>query len=249
MLEKLFKIEDNWVVFFDLFSKNGNGDSIYPIAQELRKRRPDMKFFFCDTKRSRKKHIEMADEIITEKTLKFKYVCAKAKYIVSPMAFPRMKKRKGQIFIQTWHGSPLKMLYLSKDPENKKYQKYAELFAETDIFCSQADIHNKNLAEAFNLNIDKIANTGLPRNDILFTADDNFKANLKKELGLPDNKKVLFYCPTWRRYDRKVILPFDLMILKEKFKNKRIIHLHFIQIYTQEKSMLCNFIKHFYILF
>ena len=46
MFEWLFKIEDNWVVFFDLFSKNGNGDSIRPIAEELRKQRPDMKFFF-----------------------------------------------------------------------------------------------------------------------------------------------------------------------------------------------------------
>ena len=54
MLNKLFKIEDNWVVFFDLFSRSGNGDSTYPIAQELKKRRPDMKFFFCTNKKEKK---------------------------------------------------------------------------------------------------------------------------------------------------------------------------------------------------
>ena len=50
MLDVLFKIHEAWVVFFDLFSKYGNGDSIKPLAIELKKRRPDMKFFFCDSK-------------------------------------------------------------------------------------------------------------------------------------------------------------------------------------------------------
>ena len=106
MLKNLLKLEENWVVFFDLFSKNGNGDSIRPIAEELRKRRPDMKFFFCDKKKNRLKYIDMADEIITEKTLRFKYVCSKAKYIISPMGFPNKgKKRKGQILIYTLLGA------------------------------------------------------------------------------------------------------------------------------------------------
>ena len=220
MLNKLFKIEDNWVVFFDLFSRSGNGDSTYPIAQELKKRRPDMKFFFCTNKKEKKDFIEMADEILVEKSLRFKYVCAKAKYIISPMGFPKVKKRKEQIFIQTWHGSPLKKLYLSKDKSRRRFIRYAKQFYNTDLFCSQGDVHNPNLMEALNLNINQIVNTGLPRNDILFTADDNFKASLKKKLGLPNDKKVLFYCPTWRRYDRKATLPFDLNILKEKFKDK-----------------------------
>ena len=220
MLEKLLKIEDNWVIFFDLFSKSGNGDSVYPVAQELRKRRPDMKFFFCTNPKNKKDFIEMADEILVEKSLRFKYVCAKAKYMVSPMGFPRMKKRKGQVLVQTWHGSPLKKLYLSKDAANKKYLKYTRNFRDTDMFCSQGDFHNGNLAEAFNLKSEQIMNTGVPRNDILFSADEKFKTDLKKELGLPCDKKVLFYCPTWRRYDRKSVLPFDLQALKEKLGDK-----------------------------
>ncbi len=217
MLEKLFKIEENWVVFFDLFSRSGNGDSTYPIARALKKLRPDMRFFFCTNKKNKKDFIEMADEILVEKSFRFKYVCAKAKYIISPMGFPAIRKRKEQIWVQTWHGSPLKKLYLSKDKNKRSFLRYAKQFCDTDIFCSQGDIHNRNLMEAFNLNENQIVNTGLPRNDILFTADDNFKANLKKELGLPADKKVLFYCPTWRRYDRKAVLPFDLAALKEKF--------------------------------
>ena len=224
MLENLLKLEENWVVFFDLFSRNGNGDSIRPIAEELRKRRPDLKFFFCDKKRHRKKHIDMADEIITEKTLKFKYVCSKAKYIISPMGFPNGgKKREGQVFIQTWHGCPIKKIYLSRNNQNKKFNKYIKQFEQTDYFCTQADIHSENLAEALNLPMNKFINTGLPRNDILFNATDEFKQNLKKELGLPKDKKVILYCPTWRRYDYKAQLPFDLEKIKKELGNEYVL--------------------------
>lgn len=222
--EKLLKLEENWVVFFDLFSKNGNGDSIRPLAEELRKQRPDMKFFFCDKKKNRLEHIDMADEIITEKTFRFNYVCSKAKYIISPMGFPNGgKKRKGQVFVQTWHGSAIKKLYLSRDSEDKKYKKYAKQFVNTDFFCTQADVHSKNLAEALDLPFDKFVNTGLPRNDILFNATDAFKQNLKKKLGLPEDKKVILYCPTWRRYDYKAQLPFDLAKMKKELGDEYVL--------------------------
>lgn len=220
ILDKLFKIEENWVVFFDLFSKNGNGDSIRPLAEELRKRRPDMKFFFCDKKKHRLTHIDMADEIITEKTLRFKYVCSKAKYIISPMGFPNGgKKRKGQVFIQTWHGSPIKKLYLSREKNKKKYQKYAKQFRGTDLFCTQGDVHTKHLAEALNLPVSIFVNSGLPRNDILFTATEDFKRELKSKLNLPNDKKVILYCPTWRRYDYKANLPFEIEKLRDRFSS------------------------------
>jgi CDP-glycerol glycerophosphotransferase len=169
MFDKIFKIEDNWAVFFDLFSINGNGDSIRPLAEELRRRRPEMKFFFCDKKHHRLSHIDMADEIITEKTLRFKYVCSKAKYIISPMGFPNGgKKRKGQVFVQTWHGNALKKTYLARDKYNKKYIKYAKQFEGTDLYLLQGEITRPCIQECFNLKDEMFLNSGYPRNDILF---------------------------------------------------------------------------------
>lgn len=221
MLGNLFKIEEKWVVFFDLFSKNYNGDSIRPIAEELRKRHPDFKFYFCCKKKDIVKHIDMADEVIVEKTLRFKYVTSKAKYLISPMGFPNGgKKRKGQVFVQTWHGSPIKKLYLSKDKNSKKFQKYARQFANTDLFCNQGDVHTQYLVEAFNLNEKCIINSGLPRNDILFKDNENLKKRLKAELGLPSDKKVILYCPTWRRYDYKAVIPFSLDNLKKELEDE-----------------------------
>ncbi len=223
LLDTFLKIDKNLVLFFDLFSKNNNGDSIRPIAELLRKKHPEMKFVFCTSKKNLNSKIDLADEIVIEKTLKYYYTCLRAKYIISPMGFPKIKKRKGQVFVQTWHGSPLKKLYLSKDKENQSYKKYAKPFEQTDIFCSQANIHNKNLKEALNLKDEQIFNTGLPRNDILFNYSEEFKTELKKKLNLPLDKKTIFYCPTWRRADRKAMLPFDLSLIKKNFENEYVI--------------------------
>jgi len=65
------------------------------------------------------------------------------------------------------------------------------------------------------LKSEQIFDCGLPRNDILFSATDDFKNDLKNKLGLPKDKKVIFYCPTWRRGDYKAELPFDIGLLKE----------------------------------
>lgn len=225
ILDKLFKIEENWVVFFDLFSKNGNGDSIRPIAEELKKRRPDMKFFFCDKKKHRLKHIDMADEIITEKTLRFKYICSKAKYIVSPMGFPNGgKKRKGQIFVQTWHGSPIKKLYLSRHPNNKKFIKHVKQYKHTDYFCLQGEVFRKLLMEAFNLKSNQFIESGIPRNTVLLTKPTLEEIDtIKTNLGLSKDKKIILYAPTWKRYDYKAVLPFDIEYLKEQLSNEYIL--------------------------
>ena len=223
MLNSLFKLEENWVVFYDLFSKNGIGDSIRPIAEELRRRRPDMKFFFCTKakKKYRLSHIDMADELLVIGSLRFNYVCSKAKYIVSNMSFPNKgKKRKGQVFIATWHGCGVKKGFLSRDKNNIKFQKYAKQFESADAFCLQGESTRPHLMETFNLKSEQFIESGLPRNDILFKDNEDFKLELKKKLNLPLDKKVILYCPTWRRYDHKAVLPFDLENFKEKLKDE-----------------------------
>ena len=224
MFKSLFKIEENWVVFSDMFSKNGNGDSIRPIAEELKKQQPDMKFFFCSNSKKGQKlnQIDMADEVIFKGSLRYKYVCSKAKYVVTNMSFPNHgKKRKGQIFIATWHGCGPKKTYLAVDKENKSYIKYAKSFEKVDAFCLQGEVGKDVFKEVFNLKDEVFINSGLPRNDILFSADEEFKKEFKKSLGLPEDKKVILYCPTWRRedYNFKAYLPLNIENLKSKLQD------------------------------
>lgn len=60
-LVNFIPLKKNWIIFYDTFSQNGNGDNIRPLAEELRRRHPDFKFFFVAKE---KKEIEMADEVL-----------------------------------------------------------------------------------------------------------------------------------------------------------------------------------------
>lgn len=61
----------------------------------------------------------------------------------------------------------------------------------------------------------KILNIGLPRNDDIFKRSPEDIINLKEKLGLPLDKKVILYAPTFREYSRDSELstllkpPFD----------------------------------------
>lgn len=212
MFSKILKLKENWVVFYDLFSKNGNGDSIKPIAEELRRQKPEYKFFFVS---KTLKQIDMADEIIKPHTLRFNYILARAKYLISPMGFPKNKKREGQIWVQTWHGTPLKKLYLSRE-DTKKFRKDVKQFAQADFFCASCDFCHEAFKEALLLKEEQFINSGLPRNDILINHNPELINEVKQKLGIPHNKKVLFYCPTWRRYDYKATLPMNLEKMKSE---------------------------------
>lgn len=217
-----FGIKEDWVVFYDIFSKNGNGDSIRPVAEEWKKRYPNHRFFFCAKKKNQPRSIDMADEVLVKDSLKFKYVTSRAKYIFTNMSFPNKgKKRKGQVFVSLWHGTPIKKLYLSKDKNNKKYKKYTSQFLKSDFFCTQSDKNTQYMKEAFGLSDIHFINSGLPRNDILFSSKtQEIRARIRSELGITEDKKILFYCPTWRRYDYKMPMPFDIARLKEEFSSE-----------------------------
>ena len=62
--------------------------------------------------------------------------------------------------------------------------------------------------------------TGYPRNDILHSKDrDQIAAIIRKRLGIPKEKKIILYAPTWRddefydkgKYKFKLQLDLDLM--------------------------------------
>lgn len=73
---------------------------------------------------------------------------------------------------------------------------------------------------AFDLDRDIIVETGYPRNDILKSDKaEEIGREVKRELGIPEGKKVLLYAPTWRDneyygsgdYKFRLVLDFDML--------------------------------------
>ena len=103
-------------------------------------------------------------------------------------------KRKGQYFIQTWHGNIgfKKVLYeCNITDKNFCYDdKY------TDCALAGSDESLRIYRKAFRYN-GFILNEGMPRNDCLLNHQKNIN-EIKEQLNIDKNAKVLLYAPTFR---------------------------------------------------
>ena len=178
--------------------------------------------------------------VFTKSKLYYKY-CSVAKYwIVNSLMPEYISKKKGQIYVQCWHGTPLKKIRcdikvsgaaLNTAKENeKRNNRDAKRF---DFFISPSKFCTKKFTSAFNLkklgkdNI--IIEKGYPRNDRLFKYNKEYVQELKEKLGIPKDKKVILYAPTFRDnehtsgvgYTYSLNIDFDR--LKEKLKDEYVI--------------------------
>ncbi len=107
----------------------------------------------------------------------------------------RYKARKSQKVLQTWHGTMLKRLALSRRPINLRLV-LASLRERRrwDILLAQNE-HAKRVFRRAYAYFRSIWVEGYPRNDILFSGD---ASGIRKALQIPPSSKVLLYAPTWR---------------------------------------------------
>lgn len=127
---------------------------------------------------------------------------AESKYLINDSTFPAyFSKNEKQIYINTWHGTPLKYMGLDIKNNLKDSQNVIKNFLTSDYLIT-SNRHTTNIFKrAFNLeNIfsGEILEIGYPRIDLTITAQKTKTIEeLKKHFNLND-KKILLYCPTWR---------------------------------------------------
>lgn len=100
--------------------------------------------------------------------------------------FPYCFLKRHKIFINLWHGIPLKRLgWQSRDTWEKYFSHEMQRYS-AHIVCSEAE--QINIAACYRMNIDNIWITNAPRNDALF----------RHETNTPENLRTIIYAPTWR---------------------------------------------------
>ena len=104
----------------------------------------------------------------------------------------KLRKRKGQLGISTWHGTPLKHIAYD-DPNSKKKESF---YTSTDYFIAGCELTENSLYSAFRKSI-PVKKYGTPRNDALFLNNVDIDS-IKKKLGIPNGFKVFLYAPTFR---------------------------------------------------
>lgn len=106
--------------------------------------------------------------------------------------FKALAKHKKQYFFTTWHGTPLKRM--GRDQIGNTVYDFVCPKNSYMLLGNQFTLDIMKHLTFDKMNMELI---GCPRNDLLF-CDDAKKAELKTRLGLPADKKIILYAPTFR---------------------------------------------------
>ncbi|MCX3061981.1 bifunctional glycosyltransferase/CDP-glycerol:glycerophosphate glycerophosphotransferase [Streptomyces beihaiensis] len=159
---------------------------------------------------------------------------ARAEFWVDNQSFPlKLTKRAGTTYLQTWHGSALKRMGFDL-PELKamtrdRQREQHDALRRFDHFVVRTEHDVGTLAKALRLDEQRLLRTGYPRNDSLVRARERERAvgrrergPLARELGVPQDKAVLLYAPTFRTPGR-FELPFDVERFAEQFGDRYVL--------------------------
>ncbi|MGL4383353.1 MAG: CDP-glycerol glycerophosphotransferase family protein, partial [Bacilli bacterium] len=177
-------------------------DNPYALALQLKKQDYKIVYFI------KRKTTPLDDdfEYVYINSFKYFYYLSTIKLIISNTRMPyHWHKRFNQVYLQTWHGTPLKKLVYDLDKVDmaltKDVEKYQNLFYHDvkrwDYLISSSTYTTKCFKSAFHY--DKtFLEYGYPRNDVLLNNDESKLIDIKRKLDLPLDKKIILYAPTYR---------------------------------------------------
>ena len=176
------------------------GDNPLAIAGELRRRGDDREHIWAVTDYSVPAP-DRARAVLTG-TGDYFEALGRCRYLISndDMPWP-YTKRDGQVYVQTWHGTPLKRIGFDM-PESASgasyFSRLAADVAKWDLLLSPNPFSTPVMRQAFRFD-GEILESGYPRNDVLRSGNaGRIAAGVRRRLGLPAGKRVVLYAPTWR---------------------------------------------------
>jgi CDP-glycerol glycerophosphotransferase len=130
-------------------------------------------------------------------TLTYFYMTLKANYWITSVNIERTLcyKKRSCTYLNTWHGCSLNAVG-NDVPGRNDYD-----FGHLNFFCYESEFHKRVLMRSFKAPEAIMLASGLPRNDMLYAVKPDDVVAKRKALGLPLNKKVILYAPTWRDSD------------------------------------------------
>ena len=193
---------NNKMIFFESFfckSYSGNPKYLYEAMLEMGM---DKEYTFVWAYSGKNKDIIPGNPIIVDRFESgdyYKYL-ALSKYWINNIIFPIHKKRPGNVYLQTWHGTPLKKLGYDitiPGPEVQGRQNFYNESRNWDYLISSNHYSTKIFRRAFKFE-KEILEDGYPINDIFFRDNMDFVKTLKSKLGIDEDKKIILYAPTWK---------------------------------------------------
>lgn len=193
-------IKENYVIFETFMGKNYSDSPKY--IYEYLAQHNDKNFQFIWVLNNNAKP-PFGAKVIKRMSLQYLYYMAVSKYFVFNVRQPRwFTKREGQVFLETWHGTPLKRLVFDQEEVTSASPTYKLEFYEQredwDYLIAANPFSTETFRSCFKFEKEMLE-VGYPRNDLMYHPDkEMISLELKKKLGIPLNKKTILYAPTWR---------------------------------------------------
>lgn len=212
-LDEPFGRIDDRLVYFQTFSGRGYSDSPKAIYEYMLTAPEYKDFSFVWSFKEPEKYGNLLNngrtQIVKFRSKADNKALRKAKYWISNYRMlDHQHPRKGQVYVQCWHGTPLKRLGYDIEASDNAMNSTREIRHKyrTDAkkfrwLLSPSPFATEKFATAWNLDATgqrgKILEKGYPRNDRLINAAPQERENIRKALGIED-KRVILYAPTWR---------------------------------------------------
>lgn len=247
-------------IIFESFGGRQVSDSPYAIYRLFTELYPGFTFVWSIDRSLKKFCKQNQIPYVVRRTSKWVRALEKSSYWISNARFPAWVKKPSYVtYIQTWHGTPLKKLGL--DIENVSMpgtttSKYHDNFVKEanrwDALVSPNDYSTQIFRSAFGFN-NQILKVGYPRNDELINTEPDEITALKESMGIPLDKKVVLYAPTYRdnQFAEKgkytFELPFSLDDFKKQFGEDTvlILRMHYLIANAMDISDYTDFVYDF----
>lgn len=192
IIRLFIKSQDNLILFVSFGGKHYNDSPKAIYEAMIKDKRYSNYSFVWAFIEPNKFEVPGRSTKININSLQYFLVSLRARVWISNVPVERRLNYKGKntYYFGTWHGTPIKKL------GNDVSEVYGR--SKYDVLCAQGDFDVKIWQEAFNIKKENIISSGLPRNDVLKTANEETQLKFKRKLNLPTNKKVILYCPTFR---------------------------------------------------
>lgn len=217
------------MVIFESFHAKQYSDSPRAIYEYMKTNYPDFQLIWSVDKQSAALFDGFGVPYIRRFTLRWFLEFPRAKYWVNNVRLPNwMPKPNNTVYIQTWHGTPLKKLGIDieeihmPDTDTESYKRNFVLEASKwDYLVSPNAYSTEIFKRAFDYR-GKVIESGYPRNDVLTSPAEGQLQDIKRNLGIPVDKKVMLYAPTWRdnEFYQKGKYRFEFQFDLERWKQE-----------------------------
>lgn len=200
-LFRLFPINSRKIILCSYFGK-GYGDNSKYIAEEIIDKGLDYDMVWLLNKELMNNHNlpSQVRPVLYDSIWSIYEMATAAVWIDNARQPYYIRKRKGQYYIQAWHGSPA-MKKIEKDAENSLSEGYVRqaIFdsKKADLFLSNCKWYS-DLARSSFWYDGEILECGTPRNDILFKTNVVLQNEVRQYFNLSKHSKIALYAPTFR---------------------------------------------------